>query len=149
MRKRKKGGRLGRTYGARRGLLRGLLRSLVLHGTIETSSPRAKILRGFVDHLVTIVKKGTIASRRQAIAVLAGDEATVVKLFEKIPTFGTRTSGFTRSTPLASRRGDDSLRVRMEWTDKEKKVEKALPAGRQVARVAKVAKVEKRAEKKT
>lgn len=142
MRKRKKGGRLGRTHGARRGLLRGLARSLVLHGTIETSSPRAKMLRGFVDHLVTIAKKGTVASRRQVLAVLAGDEETVVKLFEKIPTFGTRTSGFTRSTPLGSRRGDDSLRVRVEWTDKEKKALK-------VSKVSRVPQAEEKSKKGT
>lgn len=138
MRKRTIGGRLGRTYGARRGLLRGLFRSLVLHGAIETSGPRAKTLRGFVDRLVTVAKKGTLAARRQVLSSLAQDEEIASKLFQKIPAFGARASGFTRSIPLGSRRGDSSFRVRIEWTDKE---ERAL-------KVSKVSEAPQKADKK-
>lgn len=124
MRKRKKGRKLGYSGRARKALLRGLVRALVLHGRLETSSARAKELARFVDHLVTTVKKETIAAKRQVLATLGGDEETVTRLFKRLPVFKGRTSGFTRLIPLGTRQGDNSLRVRVEWTDKAEKVPK-------------------------
>lgn len=144
MRERRRGKKLGYSKDARKALLRGLARALLLHGAVKTSRPRAKQLRGFVDRLVTAAKKETIAARRQILATLGGDEETVARLFKRLPVFKERTSGFTRLIPLSERRGDGSLRTRVEWTDKEKKVEKSLPAGRQVAGVEKVEKGEKK-----
>lgn len=141
MRKRKKGRKLGYSGKARRALLRGLVRALVLYGAVETSHSRAKELAGFTGRLVTTAKKDSIAAKRQILAALGGDEKTVTRLFKRLPIFKERTSGFTRLIPLYTRRGDSSLRVRVEWTDKEKKVEK-------VEKVAEVEKVEKGEKKK-
>lgn len=116
--------KLGRTRDARKALLRGLLRSLVLYGHVETSRPRAKALRAFADRLVTTARKETVAAKRHVLAALGGDEETVARLFKKLPAFKERTSGLTRLIPLSERRGDGSLRTRIEWTDKEKKVSK-------------------------
>lgn len=128
MRKRRKGRKLGYARDARKALLRGLVRALVLHEAIETSRPRAKQLRGFIDRLVTTTKKGTIAAKRQVVTSLGGDKETATRLFKKLPAFKERKSGFTRLIPLSERRGDGSLRTRVEWTDKEKKVERVEKA---------------------
>lgn len=117
--------RLGRTQGARRALLRGFARSLVLHGRIETSLSSAKELRGFIDRLVSLAKKNTLAARRRILADLGDDKKTVKSFLEIVPGFSQRTSGFTRLIPLGERRGDNSMRTRIEWTDRKEKVEKA------------------------
>lgn len=133
--------RLGRTQGARRALLRGLARSLVKHGRIETSASSAKELRGFVDRLVGLAKKDTLAAHRRILADLGDDKKTVEGLLKIVPGFSQRTSGFTRLIPLGERRGDNSMRTRIEWTDK---VEKAL----KVPNISKVSKASQKADEK-
>lgn len=112
--------KLGRTGGARKALLRGLTRALVKHGEIETSAPRAKVLRGYVDRLVSLAKKDGLVVKKRVLSKLGGDKETSQRLFRVAPLFSGRSSGFTRTIPLGTRRGDSSLRARVEWTDKGK-----------------------------
>lgn len=140
MRHRRQIKRLGRTQGARRALLRGLARSLVTHGRIETSLSSAKELRGFIDRLVGLAKKNTLAAHRRILADLGDDKKTVAGLFKIVPGFSQRTSGFTRLVPLGERRGDNSMRMKIEWTDKIEAVK--------VPKVSKVSKAPKKADEK-
>jgi large subunit ribosomal protein L17 len=70
MRHAKQTEKLGRTSSHRRCLMANQLKSLVEHGRIETTVAKAKILRRHADRLVTLAKRGTLASRRAAIAKL-------------------------------------------------------------------------------
>ncbi len=54
----------------RRALIRSLARSLIMHERISTTEMKAKELRPYIERLVTYGKKGTLASRRLAIASL-------------------------------------------------------------------------------
>lgn len=112
--------RLGRTRGAKKALLRTLVRSLVLNGAIQTSSPKAKVLKPLVDRIVNIAKEGNLASRRRILAILGDDKEVVAKLIALVPQFSGRTSGYTRILPLKVRRGDNALVVRISWTDEPK-----------------------------
>jgi len=96
--------------------------SLIEHGTIRTTTPKAKELRRFVEKLVTLAKKDTLHARRQVIARLqdrgifeADGEDTgqtvVQKLFDEIaPRYADRPGGYTRIIRLHDRRIGDSGR---------------------------------------
>ena len=63
-------------------------------------------------------KKGTLISRRQALAFLQNDDAAVKKVFNELaPKYATRNGGYTRIIKLSERRGDDALMVILELVE--------------------------------
>ncbi len=104
--------RLGRTADHREALLNTMATDLILKGKIETTEMKAKELRSVVDELITIAKKNTLASRRQAAAKLRNvktkDGKTAVQvLFDEVaPKYADRKGGYTRVTKTGIRRGD-------------------------------------------
>lgn len=118
MRKMVFGRKLSRGKKGREALLRSLARAIILDGKIVTTEAKAKAVRGQVDKLVTLAKKGTLATRRRALAYLANDRATTDKLFGPIAkACFQRKGGYTRIIPLPVRRGDSAKIVRIEWVD--------------------------------
>lgn len=89
---------LGRTRRQRTALMRGLAVSLIENGALRTTEARAKELRPFMERLITLGKKGTIATRRIAAARLGEPNVKVIKkLFEEIaPHYHDRSGGYTR-----------------------------------------------------
>jgi len=73
MRHGKAGFKLGRTTAHRTATIRNLAASLLEHGQITTTIPRAKAVQPFVEKLITSAKKGTLHARRQVIAKLGWD----------------------------------------------------------------------------
>lgn len=73
MRHGKAGSKLGRTTAHRTATLRNLAASLLEHGQIVTTLPRAKAVQPFVEKLITSAKKGGLHCRRQVIAKLGWD----------------------------------------------------------------------------
>ncbi len=101
-----KRGKLGRSTPERRALFRALTKALILNGRIETTHAKAKAVRTFVDHMITLGKQGDLHSRRQAAEFLDDAEA-VKKLFESVaPQFKNREGGYTRVLQVGNRRGD-------------------------------------------
>ena len=100
-----------RTSEQRRALIRALARALILSEKIETSEAKAKALRPFVERLITLAKKGDLASRRRALSLLPDKEA-VRKLFSDIaPRFDGRNGGYTRIVKLPIRKPGDSTEL--------------------------------------
>ncbi|MBO6178119.1 MAG: 50S ribosomal protein L17 [Selenomonadaceae bacterium] len=98
--------KLGRNSGARRALFKSILTSFFKYGRIETTESKAKEMRGLVDHLITLAKRGDLSARRQAIARLV-DEDVVRKLFNEIGAkYADRNGGYTRILKMGPRRGD-------------------------------------------
>ena len=62
--------KLNRTTSHRRCMFANMLKSLITHGRLKTTVPKAKALRRYADRMITLAKKGTLAARRQAIAEL-------------------------------------------------------------------------------
>src|SRR5208337_2778236 len=62
--------KLNRTTSHRRCMFANMLKSLITHGKVKTTVPKAKALRRYADKLITLAKKNTLAARRQAIAEL-------------------------------------------------------------------------------
>ncbi|MHC4997107.1 MAG: 50S ribosomal protein L17, partial [Planctomycetota bacterium] len=64
------GYKLGRNTAHRKALFRNLASALIQHGQITTTKPKAKAVQPFVEKLVTLARKGDLASRRRAISML-------------------------------------------------------------------------------
>ena len=107
--------KLGRESRIRRSILAGLTKDVINHGYVVTTEARAKEARKFVDKMVTYGKKGTLISRRQALAFLHNDKDVVNKVFNELaPKYADRNGGYTRIIKLKERIGDDALIVRLE-----------------------------------
>lgn len=116
--------KLGRTSDQRKAMLRDLATSLIVSERIETTEARAKELRSVVEKLITLGKKGDLASRRNAaktlrnVQILNEDETTqtaLQKLFGEIAErYQERQGGYTRILKVAPRQGDGALKVIIE-----------------------------------
>ncbi|ATH59523.1 MULTISPECIES: 50S ribosomal protein L17 [Staphylococcus] len=116
--------KLGRTSDQRKAMLRDLATSLIISERVETTEARAKELRSVVEKLITLGKKGDLASRRQAaktlrnVEILNEDETTqtaLQKLFGEVAErYTERQGGYTRILKVGPRRGDGAESVIIE-----------------------------------
>ena len=107
--------KLGRTSSQRKALLRIQATNLLYHGKIVTTEARAKEVRKSFDKMVTYGKKGTLVSRRLALAFLHNDEKCVNKVFNELaPRYKDRNGGYTRIIKMTERKGDNALEVILE-----------------------------------
>lgn len=119
MRHRRAGYKLGREIGARKQLLRNLVLSVIQEERIVTTPPKAKAAKPLVEKMITLAKRDTLHSRRQAAAFLNHADA-VQKLFEKLGSrFGQRNGGYTRIVRLGWRQGDGAEQVMLELVGSE------------------------------
>ena len=120
---------MSRTKEHRLALRRNLAASLFQHETISTTMEKAKEVKPFAEKLITLARKGTLAARRRAIALLGNrdiiaDEdgepvrkGTVVgKLFSELgPRYLDRAGGYTRIIRLSLKRlGDNGQLVLLQ-----------------------------------
>jgi len=109
-------------------LLRNQAMALLRHERIETTVPKAKELRPFVERLITIAKRGVASgdangkalhARRLVLAELP-DTTVVGKLFDTIaPRFAERSGGYTRILRVGFRRGDSAEIAQIELVGSE------------------------------
>jgi large subunit ribosomal protein L17 len=98
--------KLGRTSDQRKAMLRAMTTYLFENGKIETTFSRAKEVQPIAEKMVTLGKKKTLASYRQALSFITKEDVAK-KLFDEIaPKYADRNGGFTRVTRLGPRRGD-------------------------------------------
>ncbi|OGQ04018.1 MAG: 50S ribosomal protein L17 [Deltaproteobacteria bacterium RIFCSPLOWO2_12_FULL_44_12] len=109
--------KLGRTTPQRQALLKGLAVSLIRHGRIQTTLPKAKELKRLADKLVTWGKAGTLSARRAARRFI-NDRDVLTKLFKELaPRFASRNGGYTRLLKLNFRYGDQAPLAFVEYLD--------------------------------
>ena len=107
--------KLGRDNKHRRSMLANLVKDVIMNEKITTTDTRAKEARKFVDKMITYGKKGTLVSRRKALAFLHNDKDVVSKVFNELaPRYANRNGGYTRIIKITERRGDDALEVKLE-----------------------------------
>jgi large subunit ribosomal protein L17 len=106
--------KLSRVRKVRVALINSLARSLILHGKIETTEPKAKEIRPFVEKLVTKSKLQTIAARRALIAKV-GTGATKVLMHDIFKKYEKRNGGFLRITKSKTRMSDGSKMAIIEF----------------------------------
>jgi large subunit ribosomal protein L17 len=140
--------KLGRVTEHRIAMLRNQAEALIRHEHIETTVPKAKELRPFVERIITIAKRGiaggegngrSLHARRTVLQDIPNRDI-VAKLFDTIaPRFETRPGGYTRILRLGHRRGDSAEVARIELvgseynpnaeTEKKEAAEKRKPKG--------------------
>jgi len=107
--------KLGRESRKRRSILAGLTKTVILNESVVTTEARAKEVRKFVDKMITYGKRGTLVSRRKALAFVHNDNEVVSKVFNDLAKrYETRNGGYTRIIKLNERVGDDALEVKLE-----------------------------------
>ncbi|MGI6225192.1 MAG: 50S ribosomal protein L17 [Peptococcales bacterium] len=98
--------KLRRTSSQRRAMLKNMATSLLKHGRVETTEPKAKEVRRITEKMISLGKRGDLHARRQALAYLM-DETVVKELFDTIaPKYAERQGGYTRILKVGPRRGD-------------------------------------------
>jgi len=119
MRHKRGGYKLKRDKGARKSLFRGLVTSVIDQERVITTVPKAKAVQPLVDRMLTLAKRGTLHTRRQAAAFLE-TPAAVKKLFDTLGTrFGQRPGGYTRIVKLGFRKGDGAEQAMLELVGSE------------------------------
>ena len=120
--------KLGRVTEHRIAMLRNQAEALLLHERIETTVPKAKELRPFVERLITLAKRGiaagdanagTLHARRMVLRDIQNRDV-VGKLFDTIaPRFEARPGGYTRILRIGYRRGDSAEVAQIELVGSE------------------------------
>ncbi|HEY1185475.1 MAG TPA: 50S ribosomal protein L17 [Bryobacteraceae bacterium] len=119
MRHRVGGFKLKRPVDSRNSLLRNLCTSVIESERMVTTVTKAKAVRPLVEKMITLAKKDTLASRRQAAMTLRTPKS-VKKLFDTLGTrFGQRSGGYTRITRLGPRKGDGAEVAMIELVGSE------------------------------
>ncbi len=110
--------KINRETHIRRSILAGLTKTVISNGYVVTTEARAKEVRKLVDKMITLGKRGTLVSRRKALAFLHNDKRVVDIIFNDLAKkYETRNGGYTRILKLKERVGDDALEVRLELVD--------------------------------
>jgi large subunit ribosomal protein L17 len=111
--------KLGRSGSHREALMASLVCNLIAEKRITTTLPKAREARRLAEKMVTTARKGTLAARRRALAVLR-QEKHVVTLFDDIaPRYTDRPGGYTRILKTGQRPSDGSEMAILEWVDME------------------------------
>ena len=139
MRHRKDTNKLNRTTSHRRCLMANMLKNLIDQGVVETTLPKAKVLKRYADKMITLAKKNTLSSRRRAIAKMMirynhytskearmtkegetkyenADRRVIQELFGVLgPRFKDRQGGYTRIVRTQRRIGDNAQLCMIEY----------------------------------
>ena len=118
MRHRHSGRYFNRTSSHRKAMFRNMTASLVEHELIKTTLPKAKELRRYIEPLITLAKKDSVANRRLAFDRLR-DKVAVGKLFTELgPRYQARPGGYLRILKCGLRAGDAAPRAYVELVDR-------------------------------
>lgn len=131
MRHRVKGKKLGRTSSHRKALRMNLTLALLANERIQTTEAKADFVRGNVERMITLAKRGlakadetgrsevAVHARRIAASRLNNDRNAVEKLFGVLaPRYKERAGGYTRVLKLGGRKGDNAEMVILELVDR-------------------------------
>ena len=111
--------KLNRTSSHRKAMLSNMVVSLLTHEQIETTLPKAKELRRVADKMITLGKRGTLHTRRQAFSFLRDDQV-VKKLFSVLGSrYKDRSGGYTRVLKAGYRYGDNAPMALVELIDRD------------------------------
>jgi large subunit ribosomal protein L17 len=121
MRHRKGGSKLGRNPAHRRATLRNLVTNVIERERVHTTLARARAARPLVERMITLGKRDSLHTRRQASSFLETPRA-VKKLFDELaPRFAERPGGYTRILRAGWRQGDNASVAVLELVGSEYK----------------------------
>jgi large subunit ribosomal protein L17 len=109
------GRKLSRKQGPRLALYKNLTVSVLRYERVKTTEAKAKEIRGRVERMITLAKRGDLTARRAVISAFPNEPLVVRKLFDEIaPKYADRTSGYTRIVRIGKRSGDAAEIVQIE-----------------------------------
>mgnify|MGYP000853822100 FL=1 len=143
MRHQKRVKKLGRTASHRKALMRNMAASLLKYERIETTIQKAKVLRSYIEPIITTAKKANdtgdvskILHLKREVLKKIKDRAIIVKLFEEIALrYMNRPGGYTRIYKLGSRAGDNATMALIELV--EEKLDTTVPKKSDATKTAK------------
>jgi large subunit ribosomal protein L17 len=141
------GRKLNRDVKERKALFKSLISSLILYGKIKTSLAKGKAIKGFIDKLVSLAKRGTSSAFTQIQSFLGKKKLSEKLIKEIVPKYQERVSGYTTLKRVGKRDSDAAEEVVLEWCksssqlEKEKNVEKAKINGNKKTRLGRNKKV--------
>ena len=104
----RKGKRLGGGPSHQKAILSNLAQSLIWDEQITTTLTKAKVLRPYVEKIITKARRGDLHSRRLVLRDI-NDLEVVTKLFDEVaPRYRRRPGGYTRIVKIGPRRGDNA-----------------------------------------
>src|ERR687894_1424362 len=109
------GRRLGRASDHRLAMLANLAVAVIRYERVKTTEAKAKEVRGVVDGMITLAKRGDLHARRQLVSRMPHEPLIVEKLMGELATkYADRTSGYTRMVKVGPRLGDAAPLVQIE-----------------------------------
>ena len=109
------GRKLSRKHGPRMALYKNLTVSVLRYEKVRTTEAKAKEVRGRVERVITLAKRGDLTARRAVVSEFPNEPLVINKLFDEIaPKYADRTSGFTRIVRVGQRPGDGAEIVQLE-----------------------------------
>jgi large subunit ribosomal protein L17 len=109
------GRKLSRQTAHRMSMLGNLAVSVIRYERIKTTEAKAKEVRGLIDGMITLAKRGDLHARRQLISKMPHEPLIVQKLMGEISEkYADRASGFTRIVKIGQRPGDAASMVQIE-----------------------------------
>ncbi len=120
MRHRNANRKLSRSPSHRRAMLRNLVTSLLEHEEVRTTTAKAKEVRRLADRMITLGKRGTLASRRRALETIRS-KTVAKKVFDLLAVrYVGRPGGYTRILKLGPRHGDNAEMSLIQLVDMQK-----------------------------
>lgn len=138
----KKGARLGGSASHQKKILSNLAAQLFEHGAIKTTDAKAKLLRPYVEKIITKAKRGTLADRRNVLKLIPNKEVVAYLFNELAPKFEGRPGGYTRIIKLENRKGDNAPISKISLVTEQLASTEAERANRVAASKAKKAEAE-------
>jgi len=109
------GRKLSRPHAQRLGMLANLAVAVLRYERVRTTEAKAKEVRGLVDGMITLAKRGDLHARRQLVSKMPHEPLIVDKLMSELATkYADRGSGFTRIVKIGQRPGDAASMVQIE-----------------------------------
>jgi large subunit ribosomal protein L17 len=108
---------LGRKSAHRKSMLSNMASSLIQHKRIKTTTAKAKVLRGFIEPILTKSKEDSTHSRRMAFTYLQDKDAVTTLFREVSPKIADRPGGYTRILKIGTRAGDAAEMCFIELVD--------------------------------
>ena len=106
--------KLGKTTDQRMAMLRQQVTDFLDNGRMETTVTRAKEVRPLAEKMITLGKKKTLASYRQALSFITREDVAKKVFDELAPKYADRNGGYTRITRIGVRRGDAAEKAVIE-----------------------------------
>ena len=96
-------------------MLDNLAVSVLRYEKVRTTEAKAKEVRGRVDHMITLAKRGDLSARRLLISAMPDEPLIIDKLLGELATkYADRASGYTRIVKIGPRLGDAAAIVQIE-----------------------------------